>query len=150
MFCLKRESSVKSRRKLAGKNEVSFLIFVLSLLSPILLILKNRNKRKRSLGLDQSDATICGYILTVLTVQFHRQQWFFSVLYLKIATALKWSESWVLTFWWITSSPKVSHSLFSHCSCSHHKENMMLPLTYPFCHKSELIYTAWRNLSLFF
>ena len=74
MFCLKRESSVKSRRKLAGKNEVSFLIFVLSLLNPILLILKNMNKRKRSLGLDQSDATICGYILTVLTAQFHRQQ----------------------------------------------------------------------------
>lgn len=54
MFCLKRESSVKSRRKLAGKNEVSFLIFVLSLLNPILLILKNMNKRKRSLGLDRS------------------------------------------------------------------------------------------------
>lgn len=96
MFCLKRESSVKSKRKLAGKNEVSF--FVLSLLNHIPLILKNMNKRKKSLGLDQSDATICGYILTVLTVQFHRQQCFFSVLYLKIATAFKWSESWVLTF----------------------------------------------------
>jgi len=150
MFCLKRQSSVKSRRKLAGKNEVSFLFFVLLLLSHILLILKDMNKRKRSFSLDQSDATICGYILTVLTVQFHRQQCFFSVLYLKIATALKWSESWVLTFWWITSSPKVSRSLFSHCSCSHHKENTILPFTHLFCHKSELIYTVWRNPFLVF
>ena len=151
MFCIKREPAVKSRRKLAGKNEASFLFyFFLLLLSHILLILKDMNKRKRIFSLDQSDATICGYILTVLTVQFHRQQCFFCVLYLKIATALKWSESWVLTFWWITSSPKVSRSLFSHCSCSHHKESTILPFTYLFCHKSELIYTVWRNPSLVF
>lgn len=97
MFCLKRKSSVKSKRKLAGKNEVSFF-FLFYHYSTTYHRLKNMNKRKRSLGLDQSDATICGSILTVLTVQFHRQQCFFSVLYLKIATALKWPESWVLTF----------------------------------------------------
>lgn len=88
---------MKCKGKLAGKNEVSFFPFIIT--QPhISDFKKNMDKRKRSLGLDQSDATIYGYILTILTVQFHRQQCFFSVLYLKIATALKWSESWVLTF----------------------------------------------------
>lgn len=62
------------------------------------------NKRKRSLCLDPSDVPICGSILTVLTVKSCRQPCFFSVLYLKIATALKWPKSWTLAFWWITSS----------------------------------------------
>lgn len=51
------------------------------------------NKRERSLWLDQSGAPICGSILTALTVQSYRQPYFFSVLCLKIATALKWPKS---------------------------------------------------------
>lgn len=74
------------------------LCFVLTLPNHIPLIFKKNMNKRKSLGLDQSGASIYGYSLTVLTVQFHRQQCFFPVLYLKIATALKWSESWVLTF----------------------------------------------------
>lgn len=60
MFCLKREASVKSKRKLADKSEV---FFVLSLLNHIPLIFKrSMNRRKRNLGLDQLGATVCGYI----------------------------------------------------------------------------------------
>lgn len=102
------------------------------------------NNRKSSLGLGQSDATICGNILTVLTVQLHRRQCLFSVLYLKIATAPKWSESWVLTFWWLTSSAEVCHSPFSHCSIVTTKKTLW-PLTYLFGHKSKLISRAWRK-----
>lgn len=94
MFCLKRESSARENWQIQMKV---LSCFVLTSPNHIALIKNNLNKRK-SLGLDQSEASICGYSLTVLTVQFHRQQCFFPVLYLKIATALKWSENWVLTF----------------------------------------------------
>jgi hypothetical protein len=80
MFCLKRESSVKSKRKLAGKNEVSLFKNVIITQPHTTDLKKKKNKRKRSLRLDPSDATICGYTLTVLTVQFLRQQCFFPVL----------------------------------------------------------------------
>lgn len=132
MFCLKRESSARENWQIQMKV---LSCFVLTSPNHTALIKNNLNKRK-SLGLDQSEASICGYSLTVLTVQFHRQQCFFPVLYLKIATALKWSENWVLTFWWITSSPEVCHSPFPYCSCSRHKENTVFPLTYLFSQKA--------------
>lgn len=129
MFGLKGESWVKSKRKLTDKTEFFFPFFSFCFLfyhcsATYYWFFKNMNKRKENLGLDQSDTTVCGYILTVLTAEFHRQQYFFSVLYLKITAALKWSESWVLTFWWITSSPEAYHCPFSHCTSSHHKETL--------------------------
>lgn len=133
---------------MADTNE-GFVVFCFNITQPRTTDLKNMNKRKKSLGLDQSEASICGYSLTVLTVQFHRQQCFFPVLYLKIATALKWPESWVLTFWWITSSPEVCHSPFPYCSCSRHKENTVFPLTYLFSQKARWFIEHEKYLSSF-